>query len=167
GEHMDQRAISDLQVFNEVEAVEFGATSHHGRQIPAFRRRRTPNTSPPILQAEARERAIDGSRGRRLMGLNLQRRPNRPRPAFAQCTCLKLDAQLANTLFEIRRNTVPGTTRRAVSKIEAVQTMPTCPGHPHANRALAEPELSCSLADAHTGAHRLNHCPSASLNRRF
>jgi len=164
GQHIAPRPIGNLQIFDEVEAVELGTPSHHVWQIPAFRRRRTPNTSHPVLQAKARERAIDRSLRRRVIRLGLQRGSNRSRSVFAQRTRLELDAQLRNALFEIRSHAIPGAPGSAVSKIEAVQTMASCFGNPFANHALAETKLICGLTNAHTGSDRFNHRSPASLN---
>src|SRR5581483_1308084 len=167
GEHVHQGPLGDLQVFDEVEAVELGTARHDLRQVPALGRCRPANTPHAILQSESREHAVDSGLARRMRHLRLQRRRDRVRPILTQDAFAQLHAKFGDALFEGKARAIPGPSRLAICKIGAIEPFTLRALYPKGSSALAKAELQCRLTDAHACTHRLDHRPTAALTRCF
>jgi hypothetical protein len=164
GQDIDQRPAGDLEFRDEVKAVNLGLARYHARQIPTLGRCGTSDASHAILQSKTREHTINARLRRHARHFSLQRGSDCARPVFAQDASTQIDAQLRNTLLDIKRGTVRGAARFSIGKINAVQALAVSTLNPERNRALRKPKLLTRLTYVHAGPNRPEHRLAAQLN---
>jgi len=167
GQHVHQRAVRDLEIFNEIEAVDFGVARDHRGQIPALWRCRSANAAHAVLQSESREHAVDRGLAWGAFHFRLQHGTNRSGPRFTENAVAQLGAQLGDTLFDGRRRTVPSAARFAVTQIGPIKLLAMCSRNPQIDSTLADPEFARRLPNAHTSTHSFHHRAAARFQRRF
>ncbi len=67
GQDVDVSAATQSQVFNEVEAIDVGPPVSDAREVPAFRRRGSTNSSPSIENTAPHEDSTNGADGGNLL----------------------------------------------------------------------------------------------------
>jgi hypothetical protein len=67
GQDVDVSAATQSQVFNEVEAIDVGPPVSDAREVPAFRRRGSTNSSPSIENTAPQEDSTNGADGGNLL----------------------------------------------------------------------------------------------------
>ncbi len=170
GEHQDQRPPGDLQVLDEVKAVQLGLALGESGQMPAFRRRRTALPMRAIERAVALEHPVNRrARGKLLeQAVLLQRQADRIGPVLAQDTVLtQRPTHAQNARFDIHAYAVPGATGLTVIKAHPVKTLAPCVLYPIGHRAHTHPILHCHGAHASPRANRSNHLVTTFRNRTF
>src|SRR6266849_5001908 len=167
GEHIDQWPVGELEIRDEVKAVELGLPRYYARQIPALGWRGAPDTPYTVLQSETRKRAVNAGFRRCISRpLGMQRHLDRSRPILAQDTLTQLDAKCGNALLNIERRTVPGATRLVIREIHTVQATSFGTSNPERHGAHVHTKLSRYSAHTLTRAHQANHL-TALLIARF
>ena len=169
-EYRDQRPPGDLQVLDEVKAVQLGLALGESGQMPAFRRRRTALPMRAIERAVALEHPVNRrARGKLLKrAVLLQRQADRIGPVLAQDTVLtQRPTHAQNARFDIHAYAVPGATGLTVIKVHPVKTLAPCVLYPIGHRTHTHPILHCHGAHASPRANRSNHLVTTFRNRTF
>lgn len=147
GEHVEQWAIGQFEIFDHVEEIELGLPSRHHGQMPPGWGRRPPLALASIQGAPAGQDSADGAeRGRRLPPA-LQRRLDGPRTVLSEeAIPTQRAAQREDASFEGRRC--------AIGRRMAIPTMIT-PVHPikPAGARSAQPVLHSGEAEIKAAGH--------------
>ena len=168
GEHRDQWSVGDLQILDEIEAVELGASACQIGQIPALGRRWPALTMRGIEGAVALEHAVDRRARRDCAAVLLQRRADCIEPVFAQHTVLSQRvAQAQDALLHVSARAVPRPPWSAVGKVDPVDAFGPRTLDPVGGRGDAEAQLRGCAAQALSGTHRLNQLATPRFDRRF
>lgn len=170
GEYIDKGASGDLQILNEIEAVELGSPTGQIGQIPALGRCRPALSVHTIKRAATRKHAIN------------RRAPRDPlsRPALMQrqADCIKsVLAQHAfftqyvsntqNASFHVARRAVPSPTGLAAFEPHPVNALAPRARNPVGRCAHAYTELPRSGSQALPRANRLNQLTAAAFKQTF
>ncbi len=169
-EYRDQRPPGDLQVLDEVKAVQLGLAVGEAGQMPAFRRRRAALPMRAIERAVALEHPVNRhARGELLKrAVLLQRQADCIGPVLAQDTVLtQRPTHVQNALFDIDACAVPGATGLMVVEAHPVKTLAPCVLYPIGHRTHAHPKGDRHRAHASPRANRSNHLVTTSRNRTF
>src|SRR6266545_1782707 len=160
-ENPDQRTVCDLELLNQIEAVELCLATRQRRQIPALRRRGTTYASRAILQPCARKCSVNRRNGGHAHAhLSAQSTRNRFGSVFAQHTFFaKTSAKLNNALFYARADAIPAAlaTRLAIGELHALEPTLSSTCHPERDRALTDPQLLGYRFHALARAHQSNY----------
>ncbi len=170
GEHIDKGPSSDLQVFNEIEAVELGLSRGQIGQIPALGRCRPALPMHAIKRAVTRKHAVyRHARGNRLKRLlMLQGQADGVGPVLAQDAFVpQRTARAQDALLQPDRCAVRGSAGLAVSERHPVNAFTASACNPVGGRAEAYPEFRRYRAQALPRANRLNELAAALFDRTF
>jgi len=170
GEHIDKGSSSDLQVLNEIEAVELGSPTGQIGQIPALGRCRPALSVHAIKCAAARKHTVNrcarGNRFNRL--LVLQGQADGVGPVLAQHALFtQYVSNTQNALFHVAKCAVPGPTGLATFELHPVDALAPCTRNPVGCRADAYTELPRNESQASPRANRLNQLTAAAFKQTF
>jgi len=170
GEHIDKGAVGDLQVLDEIEAVELGSSKGQIGQVPALGRRWPALPVHAIECAATRKHAVNRhARRNRLKRLFvLQGQADGIGPVLAQHAFLtQYISQAHDPLFQFGRRAVPGPTGLATFELYPVDALAPRTRNPVGRRAHAHTEISRDRSQASPRANRLNQLTPAAFTQTF
>ena len=156
----DQRTVGNLQVLNEVEAVELCFTTGQPGQVPTFRWRGSALATHSIEGAAPLQHAVDGGT-RNNDGMSIDRRQrlrDRIRAVLSQhAVFAQVSTRLQNLRFPARRRPIPGPAWLAISKVDPRQGLASRMFHPMAHGTDAHRKTPGHCAHRLTVADRSHH----------
>src|SRR3990172_7851489 len=170
GEHIDKGPSRDLQVLNEIEAVELGSARGQIGEIPAPRAGRPAVPMHAIESPVTRKHSVDGDARRKLLRSTvlLQGQADGVGPVLAQDAFIpQRTARAQDALLQPGRRAVRGATGLTVCKRHPIKASTASERHPLAPRPPPSPEFRRSRAQASPRANRLNELAAALFDRRF
>jgi len=170
GEHIDKGTVGDLQVLDEIEAVELGSPSGQIGQIPALGRCWSALPVRAIKRAAALKHPVNRhARWNRIKRLfMLQGQADSVGPVLAQHTFFtQYVSNTQNVLFHVARRAVPGATRFAIFELYPVDAFAPRARNPVSGGAYTYAKLRRNRSQASPRADRLNQLTTARFNRTF
>ncbi|OGA35847.1 MAG: hypothetical protein A3F75_07970 [Betaproteobacteria bacterium RIFCSPLOWO2_12_FULL_64_23] len=170
GEHIDKGAAGDLQVLDEIEAIEFGSPTGQIGQIPALGRCRPALSVYAIKCAATHKHSVNRhARGNWLTRLlMLQGQANGVGSVLAQHALFtQYVSNTQNALFHVARRAVPGPASLATVELHPVDALAPRTRNPVGRRAHAYTELSRNRSQASPRANRLNQLTAAAFTQTF
>ncbi len=168
--HRDERPASDLQILNEIEAVELDLAVGQIRQIPALGRRRPALPMRAIEHPVTRKHTVDRRARRHVLHgiVLLQRQANRHGTVLAQYALLAQgSSHLQDALLQIRGRAIPGPAGLTVREVHPIHALAASAGNPVRRRAHTDPELCGYHPHALPPTYRPNQLAAALFKRRF
>ena len=160
----------DLQVLDEIKAVELRPPASHCWQIPALGRRRAALPRYAIERAMTRQHAVDsGARGNRLgRALFVQGQGNGVGSVFAQYAVFAQSATHSkNVLFYLDWSAVPGSPRHQIRERHPVEASAAGALNPIGHRAHAHSSRPRHRVQTLSRSYRLNHLAPLLFERKF
>lgn len=170
GEYIDKGAVGDLQVFNEIEAIEFGSPTGQIGQIPALGRCRPALSVHTIKRAATRKHSVDrrAPRDSLTRAVLMQRQTDCIKSVLAQHAVLAQGSSHAqDVLFQGRRRAVPGPARLTVCEAYTVNAFAASMCDPVRSRTQTDPELHGYRSQALPPTYCPNQFAAALFKRRF
>ena len=159
-EDFDIDSAANDKAGDDIEAIQFDVSLGHLRQIPASRRSGMPDSSTPIQGASPQQDPSDrANRRQRTVALFQQLTTDRRIAELSQGTgVLEPLASSENDLFDRGGYPVgwPVRARRAITPLDAVQSLPGSPGNPSLNGRTTDMELTRDPSSAPSRPDRSN-----------
>ena len=169
-EHRDKRPTSDLQILDEVKAVQFGLAGGQIRQMPALGRRGPALSMRAIEHPVTRKYPVD----RRApwdslhSSVLMHRQADCIKSVLAQHAVLaQVSSHAQDMPFQGRRRAVPSPTWLQVGEMHPVQAFAASTRRPVRRRAHTDRELSGYRSQALPLTYRPNQLAAALFKRRF
>jgi hypothetical protein len=170
-ENIDQRAVLDAEVLDDVESVDFGTTVSHLGKVPSEGWGRPSQTAYSIESSTAFEDASNGPEGRNWVESGLAQFPvDGESSVFTEVAVnLQGPSQVEDAVFQMHRGSVD----RAVgtwgvgSEIDAVQTLGTRASQPMLNGGQTDTKLSGDSPHGATSSHGVNDASASQFDGLF
>jgi len=169
-EHRDKRPTSDLQILDEVKAVQLGLAGGQIGQIPALGRRGPALPMRTVEHPVTRKYPVDRRALRDSLNISalMQRQADRVGSVLAQHAALaQVSSHAQDMLFQGRRRAVPGPTGLQIREAHPVHALAASACNPVSRRAHTDPELLGYRSQALPLTYRPNQLAAALFKRRF
>ena len=164
GQQADQRTVCDLQVLNEVEAVELCFATRQLGQVPPLGRRGSTLTTHGIQSTAPLQHAIDrGARNRYGLFDGRQRISDSLCAVLSQHAVIaQVDARSKNLRFLARRRPIPRSSGLAIGEVDTRQRLAARMLDPVAHGTDAHRKMPSNSAHGFTMTYRSDHRQAAS-----